>query len=96
MKCVWHTQRLVNDNIAGMITDNPQCRNELERIVAEAESHSPGAGTTLQEVLHADTINQQQFLHDKTGNRGNKWSLVTYRIGKLYVYKYIYTVQVTK
>ena len=78
-----------------MINDNPQCKNELERIVAEADSHVSRAGTTLQEVWDYDTTNRQQFfcdqLHGKTGSKGNKWSLVTYRIGKLYFTMHTYT-----
>lgn len=70
-----------------MINNNPQCRDELESIVAEADGHTPGAGATLQQVWDHDTENRQQFFHDQvhgnTGNKGNKWSLVTYRIGKL-------------
>ena len=72
--------------LTGVINSNPQCRKELDSIVAEAENHAPGAGVTLQEVWDDDTGDRQKFfydqVHNKTGNKGNKWSLVTYRIGK--------------
>ena len=72
--------------LTGVINNIPKCMKELESIVAEAECHAPGTGVTLQEVWDDDTGDRQQFFHDqvhnKTGSKGNKRSLVTYHIGK--------------
>lgn len=68
--------------LVGAIGQNGQ--SDLETIFREAEDSGEGCGDTLREHWERDVTQRKQFFEDqlknKSTSRGNRWSIVTFRI----------------
>ncbi len=69
-------------DITRIINEKYQC--ELETILKEANKTSPETSDIIAESWKQDTLDRKNFFRDQarnmTGNKGNTWSTVTYRV----------------